>query len=80
MKTAWTKGIKDKQVKEDVRASYKASALLRERLTEMLSHKLKERERASMDAEGYDCPNWAHKMADAQGYKRALSELISLIS
>ena len=80
MKTAWTKGIRDKQVKEDIQASYRASAMLRERLIAMLISKSKERERASMGAEGYDCPNWAYKQADAQGYKRALSEIISLIS
>ena len=79
MKTVWMKGISDKQVKDDVRASFKASQLIRARLADILEGKSKEAERASMDADGYECANWAYKMADAQGYKRALNEIISLL-
>jgi len=80
MKTTWTKGVKDKQDKDEVRAAFKSSLFIRARLAEMLDAKIVEKDRAAMDAEGYDCANWAYKMADAQGYKRALSEIISLIT
>jgi len=80
MKTTWTKGIKDAQSKEDIRASFKSSAVLRARLAEMLDVKIAEKERSNMNAEGYECANWAFKMADSQGYKRALIEIISLIT
>ena len=78
MKTVWTKG-KDKQEVDDIRSTFKASLIIRARLAEILDGKVSVAERASMDADNYDCPNWAYKQADAQGYKRALSEIISLI-
>jgi hypothetical protein len=80
MKTTWTKGLSDQQDADEVRASFKSAKLLRLRLAEILETKMSEKERTSLDAEGYDCPNWAYKMADLQGYKRALAEIISLIS
>jgi hypothetical protein len=80
MKTVWTKGIKDKDAKDEIRSAFKSSVFLRERLAEMLDAKITEKDRAAMDAEGYDCANWAYKMADVQGYKRALVEIISLIT
>lgn len=79
MKVAWTKG-KDKQEVDDIRSTFKASLVMRVRLAEMLGAKMVAKDRACMDAEGYDCSNWAYKQADAQGYKRALSEVISLIN
>ena len=80
MKTTWTKGIKGKDAKDEVRAAFKSSIFLRERLVEMLEAKIVEKEKAAMDAEGYECANWAFKMADLQGTKRTLIEIISLIS
>ena len=80
MKTTWTKGVSDKQAKDEIRQSFKSSLFLRARLAEMLADKAEEKDRACMNTEGYECANWAYKMADAQGYKRALSEIISLIT
>jgi len=79
MKTVWTKG-KDKQEVDDIRSTFKASIVIRARLAEILDAKIVSKERACMDTEEYDCANWAYKQADAQGYKRALSEIISLIN
>ena len=78
MKTVWTKG-KDKQEVDDIRSTFRASLIIRARLAEILDGKVGATERACMDADNYDCANWAYKQADAQGYKRALSEIISLI-
>ena len=47
---------------------------------DILEGKLDEKERSDMSADGYECANWAYKMADSQGYKRALAEIISLIT
>lgn len=79
MKTRWISGLEDKQDVDDVKGSYASSKLIRERLATILREKSNSRERASMEASDYDCPNWAYKQADAQGYKRALSEIISLL-
>lgn len=80
MKTAWTKGVTDKQVIQDIRSTFKASLVIRARLSDMLDGKIVATEKARMSADEYECPNWAYKQADAQGYKRALSEILSLIS
>ena len=79
MKTTWTKGM-DAQDKEEMKSSFKSSAIVRARLAEMLDAKIAERERSDMKADGYEVANWAFKMADSQGYKRALAEIISIIT
>ena len=79
MKTNWTKGM-DAQDKEEMKSSFKSSSIVRARLAELLDAKIRERERADMKADSYEVANWAFKMADSQGYKRALSEIISLIT
>lgn len=79
MKTTWFKGVEDAQEKDDVRSSFKSSSYIRKRLAEILADRMEERERITMSDDSYDNPSWAYKMADAQGYKRALSEIISLI-
>lgn len=79
MKTTWTKGL-DPQNKDEMKASFKSSAVVRARLADMLSAKVVEKEREDMKADGYECANWAYKMADSQGYKRAMAEIISLLN
>jgi len=80
MKTTWIKGVTDTQVLEDIKTAFQSSYVLRKRLAEILEDKSKEKERSDMNVDGYDCPNWSYKMADSQGYKRAISEIISLIT
>ena len=79
MKTVWFKGIKDAQLKQDISASYKSALVARRRLAEMLAAKIDEKLRSDQNIEGYDCPNWAYKVADSIGYNRALNEVISII-
>ena len=80
MKTAWIKGVLDKQIEQDIRSTFKSSLVVRRRLAEILEGKIYSKEQSGMCSDEYDCPNWAYKQADSQGYKRALSEIISLIS
>lgn len=79
MKVAWLKGLKDVDAKKEVRMNFKSSALMRKTLTEMLSTKLKAKERSLTNEDAYENVNWAYKQADAQGYKRAMSEVVSLL-
>lgn len=79
MKTNWTKGM-DAQTKDEMKSAFKSSAVVRARLAELIEGKLLEKERADMKADGYECANWAYKMADSQGYKRAMYEIISYIT
>jgi len=80
MKTTWTGGITDKDKKADIKASYEASALIRERLASILNAKIDSRIKNMVKAETYENPNWAYEQADNIAYMRALKEIISLIS
>ncbi len=79
MKTSWTQGL-DADQKKDVVADFKGSLVTRKRLSDMLQAKLANSVKGSHSKDGYDNPNWAYLQADARGYERALSEVISLIS
>lgn len=78
MKTAWSKGLEEDAAKE-IKLHFNGSVQLRKRLTTMLNEKIDSKLRESMNISDYDNNNWAFKQADAQGYRRALSEIISLI-
>lgn len=76
MKTVWTKGL-DEQGEADIRASFKASVRLRERLTELAADKAGSS--LSTAKAQYDNPNWCYQQADNVGYRRALTEIMSLL-
>lgn len=79
MKTSLTAGLKP-QSKEEVVASFKASALFRERLTAVLDKKIQSTKTNKLSVEAYENPSWAYLQADANGYERAIKEVISLLS
>jgi len=79
MKTTWTKGLKGEEKKE-IADSFSSSSRIRNKQVELLRDKIETADKTALSKEGYECPNWAYKQADLQGYKRALSEVISLIS
>jgi hypothetical protein len=78
MKTVWNKGLNDQQAKI-VNGEFKGSPNLRAKLNDIILDKIKEAETLSTRRVGYESPNWAYFQADVIGYKRALSEIISLI-
>lgn len=79
MKTSWTKGLTPEKA-EEIKRDFNASALLRERLAVLIEEKSNASIKASRSKDEYENPNWAYLQADARGYERALSEIISLIS
>ena len=79
MKQGWIKGATPEKV-AIIKADYVGSAGARIRLAEMLNDKIRISTTVKRKKEGYDSPNWAYTQADAIGYERALSEVISLIS
>lgn len=79
MKSSWTQGLDDQSVK-DVRGDYISSLVTRKRLAVLLEKKIKEADTTSLNKDGYDVANWALKQADLIGYKRALKEIINLIT
>ncbi len=79
MKQSWTKGL-DSDYAKEVRGDFKSSLIIRNRMKVLLEEKIKDADKTSRDKNGYDCPNWAYKQADLMGYKRAIYEIMSLIS
>lgn len=78
MKTVWTNGLTEQQEKE-VRSEYAHSPVLRERLSKILRDKVDVSDTAAQAKVNYEKPSWAYYQADANGYKRAINEIISLI-
>ena len=78
MKLSITKGLEKDQA-EEVTLAFKSSGVIRERLIKIAQDKITTADKASMSDSGYDNPNWAYKQADTQGYKRAISEIISIL-
>lgn len=79
MKTIWTKGLNEEQIVQ-LKQDFVGGALLRERLSKLLEEKQDGSVKRSRSEDGYSNPNWAYQQADARGYERAISEVISLIS
>lgn len=79
MKTTWTAGLKP-ETADEMRRDFGASALLRERLEEILTEKIESRRRITRGPDQYNNASWGYLQADAIGYERALVEIISLIS
>lgn len=78
MKKTWLSGLERDAVIE-LKANYVASKLTRDKLKVICLGKLRVVDSSSHSRDGYDCPNWAYKQADTQGYKRALHEIMNLI-
>lgn len=79
MKASWVNGL-DEQLQKDVRGDFASSRVTRKRLTELLEDHIKTADKVALNKDGYDTPNWAYKQADLIGYKRAIGEIINLIS
>lgn len=79
MKTSWTSGLSAQQ-KEEVMSNFVHSSLVRERLTAILNGKIESTDKELVTKELYDSPSWALRQADGTGYKRALLEVISLLT
>ena len=79
MKTEWTKGLVGPK-REEMEREYNASALARARLVLIAQEKLRAKETKRVSEDAYANPNWHYLQADHVGYKRALNEIISLLS
>ena len=79
MKVNWTKGLSE-QDKAAMKTAFLSSSLVRERVILLANEKIKISQKERISKEGYDASNWAYKQADACGYERALTEIISLFT
>jgi hypothetical protein len=79
MKTIITAGLSKVQ-SEEVTREFNQSAVLRERLIDVLNGKKESLRSEVRSKTSYDSPSWAFFQADSNGYERAISEMISLLS
>lgn len=79
MKNSWVKGLDVDEV-SDIESNFKASAVIRRRLTDILKDKIEVSNKNARNKTSYDNPNWAYLQADNVGYERALYEIIDLLS
>ena len=78
MKTTWVAGCSSEQA-QIVRSDFKSSFGIRKRLSELLEDKIFNSLSSTRKKENYALASWSYLQADAIGYERALSEVISLI-
>ena len=79
MKTSLIKGLNASD-RDEIKGQFIAALRLRKQLIKTLEEKATSADNESLTKEGYDSPSWAYKQADLVGYKRAISELISLLT
>jgi hypothetical protein len=79
MKTSWTSGVSDEEIKADIISAFKSSTRLRKRLKDMLDAKMVTKQKECMNVSNYEKNSWAFQQADSQGYLRAMQEIINLI-
>lgn len=79
MKTAWFKGLNEEQ-KREMQAHFGGSAVLRTQLVKILRSKIESNNTSVRSKDAYNIANWAFVQADAVGYERALTEVISLLA
>ena len=75
MKTTWTANAHNKA---ELKQAYGASSVIRKRLSLICSKKIEGGFVLTKD--DYNSHNWQYRQADAVGYRRALEEVISLLS
>ena len=78
MKASWTQGL-TKEKANILRQDFVSSIALRMRLNDLLVAKQEEIRKVARSKVTYENPNWAYVQADAIGYERAISDIISLI-
>jgi hypothetical protein len=79
MKQTWVNNLSEDEAVV-IRQEYIAAALLRRRLTALLTDKIDTNRSTSRNKSEYEKPAWPYLQADAMGYERAVVEVISLLS
>lgn len=78
LKTSLTKGL-EADVKLEIEGLFIQSLLLRKRLSTLIQEKIDSSNAERLSKNNYENSSWAYKQADAVGYERALTEVLSLL-
>jgi hypothetical protein len=76
MKSSWFQKCKTQKDKAAVKQAVLSQREPLDRLKEILEPMLKE----TVPSADYDCPSWAYKQADRNGYNRALTTVLEMIT
>ena len=78
MKQAWIQGL-DATQEEDIRGSYTAAFLVRQRMELLLGDRITASNKQLASKNLFESPNWALVQAEGRGYERALHEIVQLL-
>lgn len=78
MRTVLNRGLDERQ-KEELKAEWGTSVLLRQQLVKALEGKIEENRKAQCDMDDFNCPNWHFKQAAYISKEKTLQELIDLL-
>lgn len=78
MKTSWIAGCTPEET-QIIRSDFKGSIYIRKRLETLLQEKINSSMSSTRKKDCYASASWPYLQADAVGYERALTEVISLI-
>jgi hypothetical protein len=75
----WTKHLSTTEDKENFsRAVHRARHVL-DRLQQLIQADLEATSKAELGIKAYDSPNWAYRQAHTNGYKKALTNILTLV-
>ena len=75
MKTFWLIGTTTPEEKEKVKRDFQAAHSAFRILEKYIESRLQK----DVQETSYDCPSWAYKQADRNGYNRALQDILKVI-
>lgn len=78
--SAFNKVLESEAEQERFYQNYSASEEVLDVLVKVLKSKTASSELDSESKDGYNSPNWAYNQADLIGYRRAIKEMIALMS
>lgn len=78
MKSVLSRGLDNRQ-KEELKAEWGTSVLLRQQLVKALEGKIEENRKKQCDMDDFNCPNWQFKQAAYISKEKTLQELIDLL-
>ena len=79
MYTAWTNHLSSEEDKKSFAISVNRAKHVLNRLKKLIESDLEATSKAEISLKAYDNINWAYRQAHTNGYKRALTNLLTLV-
>lgn len=75
----WTKHLSTPEEKEAFSRTVSRAKHVLDRLKKLIENDLEAISKSELSIKAYDNPNWAYRQAHANGYKKALNNLLTLV-